>query len=177
VARAVAVACIAVVLLGGCAILRPGSADDKAADAAPAPARTEAAGSAVSGLGSVKDAGELPDPCTLLSKTEVTSLTGRPVTQIDHDEADSGDVTRFCQWQQEGGQLALFLARTTESDFNGQTADAKPVDGVGEKAFELANHLYVLFGSVQIDVYSHGSDEDQNLADATEVVKAVMPKI
>ena len=164
----------AVVALGGCGLL-----DDKtdgnsasAADAQPTPTV-----SAVAGVGSAKDAGDLPDPCTLLSKAEVVDLTGRPITQIDKDDAQPGDATRYCQWQQEGGQLALFLTRTTEDEFTSKIAGARKVDGVGEDAFELSGHLYVLYGTAQIDVYSRGASEAQNLTDATEVTKTVMPRV
>jgi hypothetical protein len=133
--------------------------------------------SAVSGLGSVKDSGEIPDPCTLFRTDEVVSLTGRAITQIDRDGGSTGDTTRFCQWQQDGGQLALFLSRTTDDDFRTAVEGAEPVEGVGEDAFQLAGHLYVLYGTVQIDVYSRGASDGQNLTDAKEVAEAVIPRI
>ncbi|GAA2604461.1 DUF3558 family protein [Paractinoplanes durhamensis] len=173
----------AVAALSGCGILdSKTNGNSAAAQGAAQPTPTGAAeptptGTAVSGTGSAKDAGDLPDPCTLLSKAEVVDLTGREVTQIDKDDAEPGTATRFCQWQQESGQLALFISRTTEDEFKTTIADAKPVDGVGEDAFELAGHLYVLYGTAQIDVYSRGASDEQNLTDATEVTKAVMPRI
>lgn len=183
--RTCAVAVVSVVVglaLGGCGLL--GGSDDRVASAAGLPAATESgsaspapAGSAVSGFGSVKDQGDIPDPCTLLSKAEVTSLTGRAITQVDEDGAQPGDATRFCQWQQDGGQVALFVSRTTESDFGIVIDGATPVDGVGEDAFLLAGHLYVLYGTVQIDVYSRGASDEQNLADAKGIVKVVIPRI
>jgi uncharacterized protein DUF3558 len=180
-----AVAGVAVVALSGCGLLSVGTSDTPAAAATPT-ATTQVTGSAsdgsgsggaTSGFGSVKDSGDLPDPCTLLSRAEVTDLTGREVTQIDEDDADPSEATRYCQWQQDGGQLALFLNRTTDTDFRAQIADGRPVDGVGDDAFVQANHLYVLYGTVEIDVYSHGGSEQENLADATEVAKVVIPKI
>nr|BFE68970.1 hypothetical protein GCM10020092_022710 [Actinoplanes digitatis] len=86
----------------------------------------------------MKDSGAIPDPCTLLSRTEVTRLTGRDISQIDEDGLPDGDENRYCQWQQPGGQLAVFLGRTTADDFKIKIADATPVDGVGEDAFALA---------------------------------------
>ena len=170
-----AVSLSAIVALGGCGLLGSGTSD--AATPAATGALPTPSGSAVSGLGSVKDEGDLPDPCTLLSDEEVKSLTGRTITQTDKDDARPGDASRFCQWQQEDGQLAVFLARTTADDFKIKIADASPVDGVGEDAFELAGHLYVLYGTVQIDVYSRGGDDAQNLTDATEVAKVLIPRI
>ncbi|OJF14858.1 DUF3558 family protein [Couchioplanes caeruleus] len=163
--------------LAGC-----GPLADPDAGAAPVPAVTPAkpspTPSAYSGLGdSVKDSGDIPDPCTLLSEAEVKSLTGRGIGQIDRDGAGPGDASRFCQWQQPGGQLAVFLARTTESDFAVETAEADPVEDVGEDAFALAGHLYVLYGTVSIDVYCRGDADDENLAKAKKIAKALMPRI
>jgi hypothetical protein len=180
----VAVSFTAVVALSGCSLPGAGT-KDKAASAAGVPtdaATTSAAeptaeATAKSGLGSVKDEGDIPDPCTVLSKTEVTDLTGRAITQTDEDGAQPGDTTRFCQWQQDSGQLALFLSRTTEDDFKTAIDGATPVDGVGEDAFQLAGHLYVLYGTVQIDVYSRGGSDDKNLSDEIDVAKLVIPRI
>jgi hypothetical protein len=158
------------VLVSGCGFSGGGGGENAAAAATVRP-------SAVSGLGSVKESGDIPDPCTLLGKDEVVSLTGRAITQIDEDGGSPGDTTRFCQWQQDGGQLALFLSRTTPDDFDTAIEGATPVEGVGEDAFQLAGHLYVLYGTVQIDVYSRGESDDQNLTDAEEVVEAVIPRI
>ncbi|GAB7048239.1 hypothetical protein [Catenuloplanes indicus] len=133
--------------------------------------------SAESGLGSVKDSGAIPDPCTLLSDAEVTSLTGRDITQIDEDGAPTGDVTRYCQWQQNSGQLAVFLTRTTAGDFQLAIAEAEPVDGVGEDAFWLSGHLFVLYGTVQIDVYSRGGSDGENLSDAKTIATTLIPRI
>ncbi|GAA3346433.1 hypothetical protein GCM10020358_57410 [Amorphoplanes nipponensis] len=169
-----AAACFA---LTGCGVLD--QASPGAAAPAPAPTPSASAGpTSGSGLGdSVRDAGDIPDPCTLLSEARVTELTGRDVTRIDQDGQQAGDTTRFCQWQQAGGQLAVFLSRTTDSDFTSQIAGASRVDGVGEDAFQLAGHLYVLYGTVQIDVYSRGDSDEENLAQAKAVTRAVMAKI
>jgi hypothetical protein len=166
---AVLIAAVAVAALTGCGFL--GSTSDRAA--APQPT-----GSSSSGLGdSVKDAGDIPDPCTLLSEPEVKELTGRDITQIDEDGAEPGEATRFCQWQQPAGQLAVFLSRTTPADYDLVIEEAKPVDGLGEKAFELAGHLYVLYGTVQVDVYARGDSDEENLAKARKVVNVLLPKI
>ena len=172
---------LTVPVLTGCGLLDAAPNDTAAgADPAPTAAATTAAPTptAASGLGdSVKDAGTIPDPCALLSNAEVTGLTGREITQLDRDDAQPGETTRFCQWQQDSGQLAVFLSRSTPEDFQLKIADAVPVDGIGEDAFELANHLYVLYGTVSIDVYSHGDSEAENLAKSKKIVNALIPKI
>ncbi|MEU4242202.1 DUF3558 family protein [Actinoplanes sp. NPDC026619] len=169
--------------LSGCGILdvKTNGNSASAAGNQPTPsgdaAQPTPTGTAVSGVGSAKDAGDLPDPCTLLSKDEVVDLTGRQITQIDEDGAQPSDSTRFCQWQQDSGQLALFISRTTEDEFKTAIADAQAVDGVGENAYERAGHLYVLYGTVQVDVYTRGGSDDENLTDSKEVANTVIPRI
>jgi hypothetical protein len=176
---AVLIAAVAAAALTGCGLL--GSTSDSTTSAAQPTPATEApapTGSASSGLGdSVKDAGVIPDPCTLLSESEVKELTGRDITQIDEDGVEPGETARFCQWQQAGGQLAVFLSRTTPADYELTIEEATPVDGLGEKAFDLAGHLYVLYGTVQVDVYSRGDSDEENLAKARKVVNVLLPKI
>ena len=117
---------VTTVALSGCGVLQGSGADSggKAAQAAtPAPSAT--AGS-TSGLGSVKDEGDIPDPCTLLTKSDVADLTGREVSRMDDDGQPAGESTRYCQWQQPGGQLDIFLSRTTASDFTTCPAEDSP---------------------------------------------------
>jgi hypothetical protein len=175
------VASLAVVATGGCGLLGSdnGESPGNSANAAPTatPTGPAPAATARSGFGSVKDTGDIPDPCKLLSEAEVVDLTGREITRTDRDEAEPGSVTRYCQWQQSGGQLAIFLARTTPSEFDNTIAGATPVTGVGQDAFALAGHLYVLYGTVQIDVYSRGGSDDENLADARKIAEVLIPRI
>jgi len=162
--------------LTGCGVIDQASGSAPAATTTGNPASTTPASD--SGLGdSVKDSGDIPDPCTLLSDDQVTTLTGREISQKDEDGAKDGDATRFCQWQQPSGQLAVFLSRTTESDWETTIAEAEPVDGIGEKAFTLAGHLYVLYGTVQLDVYNRGDSDEENLAKAKKIVEVLLPKI
>jgi hypothetical protein len=124
-----------------------------------------------------RDNGDIPDPCTLLTSGDVAALTGRSVSTIDKDDAAPGAITRYCQWQQPSGQLAVFLTRTTEADFETTTTSGEPVDGVGEDAVALSGHLFVLHGTVQIDVYARGDSDAKNLEVAKKVARAIMPKI
>jgi hypothetical protein len=191
-------AVVAVAFTGGCSVIEsaagayppakstaaptPG-ADSKAggksgSEAGSSEAAEDAGSEPETGHNSVKDAGDIPDPCTLLSEHEVTHLTGREISQIDEDGLEPGEGARFCQWQQSGGQLAVFLSRTTAEDFTVTVAEAEWVDGVGEDAFWHSGHLYVLYGTVQIDVYSRGADSDtQNLADAKRVAEVLIPRV
>ncbi|MEH1101934.1 hypothetical protein [Micromonospora sp. CPCC 205561] len=183
-------ALVAVSLTGGCGLPGVPTGAAPTADAPVQPTATVAPGGTADpdapaaspggagdgGSGSVRESGTIPDPCTLLTEAEVVDLTGRDVTRKDED-GDAGDVTRFCQWQQESGQLAIFLSRTTAADFGVTVAAAKPVDGVGEEAFWHSGHLYVLHGTVQIDVYSRGGSDAENLADARQVAKVLVSRV
>lgn len=119
----------------------------------------------------------IPDPCTLLSDAEVTTLTGRDITQIDKDGADATSSTRYCQWQQPSGQLAVFVSRTSSDDFKLAQADAPSITGIGDDAFWRDGHLYVLVGRTQLDVYARGGDEQQSQAEAEKVAAALLPKV
>jgi hypothetical protein len=167
--------------VAGCGLTGTASATDAdraAGTASPAAVAGSPSPTAASGLGdSVRDAGDIPDPCTMLSRAEVVDLTGRQITQIDEDGGNPGDASRYCQWQQDGGQLAIFLSRTTADEFGIKIEGATPVDGVGENAFELAGHLYVLYGTVSVDVYSRGDSDAENQAKATRIAKVLLPKI
>ena len=56
--------------------------DDASPPAAQSTPATEATSSAVA-QSPTGEGGNIPDPCTLLSDAEVTTLTGRDITQID----------------------------------------------------------------------------------------------
>ena len=171
---ALVAATAALIALGGCAA----EVSKDASDPLPTPSQVPSpTSSANTGLGSVKDTGDIPDPCTLLTDGDVVDLTGREVSQLDKDGQQDGESTRYCQWQQPSGQLAVFLSRTSEADFHIVIADAQPVDGVGEDAFSLSGHLYVLYGTVQIDVYSRGDSDEQNLDVEKKITKVLIPKI
>jgi uncharacterized protein DUF3558 len=141
-------------------------------EAAPSPTR-----SARAGFGSVNETADIPDPCTLLTTDEVNALTGRTVTQMDEDNATSDAPTRYCQWQQDGGQLAVFISRTTADAFRQQASDARPIEGVGDEAFCQAGHLYVRQDTVQLDIYSYGASDDENEETAERIAAALIPRL
>ena len=159
--------------LSGCGALSgsgSGDADRAGATESPRPAPSPTPTS-------VQDTGDIPDPCTLLTDADVTTLTGREVSTTDEDGAAPGAITRYCQWQQPSGQLAVFLTRTTEAAFETTTTNGERVDGVGDDAVALSGHLFVLHGTVQIDVYARGDSDAKNLEVAKKVARALMPKI
>lgn len=170
-------AVVAVALTGGCGAVgdaAAGSASD-IAGISPTPA-SGGAGTAPTPAATTTSDGDIPDPCTLLTKAEVVDLTSREITQIDDDGGAEG--TRYCQWQQSGGQLAIFLGRTTPGDFAVRNSEAEPVDGLGDDAFWLSGHLFVRHGTVQIDVYSRGADpESGNRTDAKAVAETLLDRI
>ena len=137
---------------------------------------TEATSSAVAPSPKASGA-NIPDPCTLLSDAEVTELTGRDITQIDKDGADANASTRYCQWQQSSGQLAVFITRTTSGDFGVARANSPSIPGIGDDAYSRDGHLYVLAGTIQLDVYARGGDDAQNQAEAEKVAAALLPKV
>ena len=170
---AVLAAVVAVAFSAGCGMIGSAAAGDVPAggsSAAAQPTTQQPAHSA-------KDSGDLPDPCTLLTGNEVANLTARAVTRIDEDGADSGDSARYCQWQQNGGQLAVFLSRTTADDFRVTVAEAQWVDGVGQDAYWHSGHLFVRYGTVQLDVYSSGASDERNRDDARNIAKVLIPRI
>ncbi|MDR7273748.1 hypothetical protein [Catenuloplanes atrovinosus] len=119
----------------------------------------------------------IEDPCELLNKVEVIALTGRQVTRTDADGADEDTAVRFCQWQLDGGQLAVFVSHTTETEFGLQAKNGTPVTGVGDAVFTQGGHLYVLAGDVQVDVYARGGEDAANLKVARQVATTVLPRL
>jgi hypothetical protein len=153
-----------------------GCGRDASPPAAQSTSATEATSSAVA-QNPQGGAGNIPDPCTLLSDAEVAQLTGRDITQIDKDGADATTSTRYCQWQQSSGQLAVFLSRTTGDDFKVAQADSPSLPGIGDDAYWRDGHLYVLVGAINLDVYARGGDEQQSQAEAEKVAGTLLPKV
>ena len=167
--RRLGILIVLIVALAGCG-------RDASPPAAQSTSATEATSSAVA-QNPQGGAGNIPDPCTLLSDAEVAQLTGRDITQIDKDGADATASTRYCQWQQSSGQLAVFLSRTTGDDFKVAQADSPSIPGIGDDAYWRDGHLYVLVGAINLDVYARGGDEQQSQAEAEKVAGTLLPKV
>jgi hypothetical protein len=166
--RRLGILVVVVLALAGCS-------RDASSPSAQTPSTTQTSSSAVQNAQG--EAGNIPDPCTLLSDADVIGLTGRSITQVDRDGADASASTRYCQWQQSSGQLAVFLSRTSADDFTAAQADSPSIAGIGEGAYWRDGHLYVLTGRTQLDVYSRGGDDQQNQAEAEKVAGALLPKV
>lgn len=175
--RVVGVLFVVILVLSGCARESGESGLEKpqASDAQKfAPTSTPSAAAQSPG-GST---GATPDPCTLLTDAEVIDLTGRQITQIDRDGADENAISRYCQWQQAFGGLALFLVRQGTSSFDFSRADSPSIPGIGDDAYWKDGHLYVLVnGTITMDLYVSGGDESANRAEAEKIAQALVPKV
>jgi hypothetical protein len=161
----VAVTAAGLLALTGCRL----GADRAAGAPQPTPSSSASAQPTPSGKGTPRPSSSskaaekksgLPDVCTLLSRAEVTSLTGgRQVVQVDEDGAKAGATTRHCQWQLSGARLAIFLSPTTASEFAQAHGSSPAVSDLGDEAHLSSGHLYVRHGNIQVDVYATlGSD-------------------
>jgi len=121
--------------------------------------------------------GTLPNICMLLTKADVTGLTGEQVTLMS-DEGGSSPGARYCQWQLSQGQLTVSVNLETRAGFDTRNKESKSVAGIGEAAYTLAGHLYVFEDGKDIDVYvsSEGSDT-ANLNVARQTAVKVLPRL
>lgn len=180
VAASAAVVALVVAGCGGGKEEKPKASGTSAAasstTSAAATSSSAASSSATSTSGA--PAGELPDPCTLLSDDEVKSLTGRAITQIDRDTSEPTSASRYCQWQQDGGQLMISLTRTSEDSFDTQKGVNTEIDDLGDDAYFADGHLYVLEKTLQLDVYTRGPSDDAAVqAEAKKVAETLLPKV
>lgn len=168
-----ATAAAGLLALTGCTIDLSGAAD-------PTPSPTTSASTQPTtdaSVGPAGQAGEIPNPCELLTPADVNQLTSREITQIDRDSSGPGQ-TRTCQWQLEQGVLAVFLSKTSESDFAVRDPAAVTVDGVGDGAYTSSGHLFVRSGELQIDVYATGATDDGgNATVATATAANIIGKL
>jgi hypothetical protein len=122
-------------------------------------------------------ASALPDICKLLTKAEVTDLTGEQVT-IMTDEGGNSPNARYCQWQLSAGQLTVTVNNEDRQGFDVRNQQSTSVDGIGETAYSLAGHLYVYEAGRTVDVYvsSEGS-ASANLAVEKTTAAKVLPRL
>ncbi|MDG6107182.1 DUF3558 family protein [Dactylosporangium aurantiacum] len=166
--------------LAGCGVLggagntpTPAATTGAAAAKSGAPAATK---SAPAPTKSAAPAG-LPDICTLLTRSEVTGLTGQKVTLMTNEGGDTGGA-RYCQWQLTSGQLDVTVNVETRQQFDVQNKEAQQVAGIGEAAYSLAGHLYVYAGGKVVDVYATSAGNDAgNLKVERRTAEAVLPKL
>jgi hypothetical protein len=158
--------------LAGCGVL-------KGADDTPTPGSAATTGAAASAPAPKKSAGPvgLPDICTLLTKADVKTLTGKTVTLMSNEGGNSSGA-RYCQWQLTAGQLDVTVNVETRDQFDVQNKDADQVDGIGESAYSLAGHLYVYAAGKVVDVYATSASTDAgNLKVERATAEKVLPKL
>ncbi|WP_326999979.1 DUF3558 domain-containing protein [Dactylosporangium sp. NBC_01737] len=158
--------------LAGCGVLN-GAGDT------PTPGGAAPTGGAASAPAATKSAGPvaLPDICTLLTKAEVNSLTGKKVTLMSNEGGNSSGA-RYCQWQLSAGQLDVTVNVETRQQFDVQNKEAEQVDGIGEAAYSLAGHLYVYAAGKVVDVYATSAGTDAgNLKVERRTAEAILPKL
>ncbi|MET7424766.1 DUF3558 family protein [Dactylosporangium sp. NPDC005555] len=159
--------------LTGCGVL------DKAADT-PTPGPAATTGGAKSAPAPAKTTSgpvALPDICTLLTKAEVNTLTGKKVTLMSNEGGNSPGA-RYCQWQLTSGQLTITVNVETRDQFDVQNKEAVQVAGVGESAYSLAGHLYVYADGKIVDAYATSAGTDAgNLKVEQRAAEAVLPKL
>jgi hypothetical protein len=164
-----AVVAIAALALTGC----QGTGGDQAGASAGTTTASAAATSPSTDPGqptaSPSGTGSLPDVCALLSRSEVSTLTGgKTILSVDPDSGPNASV-RYCQWQLSGARLAIQLSPTTEARFRQDHPTEARVPGLGDDSYFLSNHLLVRKGTIQVDVYAStaaGATADQELAKA-----------
>lgn len=132
------------------------------------------------GAGSVNDGlGHPVNICTLLPVATVASVTGEPLTV-----ATEGDTLSYkiysCDYTSADGTVGLTVDVLALDASAGYDADiqahdtgwAKPISGLGDKAFSHANGAEALFGNVSISV------SDLKSASAAEtLIRTLQPKL
>lgn len=159
----VAAAACGLFALSGCQLLDKDepAAQPTPAASSPAGPKTTPSGRATGTKAGNNSTAGFTNPCLLLTKAEVSTIAGgKAVTQVDEDGEKDGATVRYCQWQLSGGQLAVFLSKTTRSDFDREHGRQQKVGGVGDDARFADGHLYVLHGDVQIDSYARVSGNE-----------------
>jgi hypothetical protein len=187
----VAVAAAAGLALGGCKIQvgedspTAGGSPTPVAIASPSPSHSGAAQGSGGGKASGSPRasrsgsgnGNPPDACTLLSRAEVSSLTGgKSIAQVDTNSP--GDTERYCQWQLSGARVLVALQPSTRAQFDTTSPEAKTVDGVGGPAYTLSGHLFVYVSGLSVDIYtSSGTDAAGELRLQKQIAAKVLPRL
>jgi hypothetical protein len=118
------------------------------------------------------------DVCTLLPVATVASVTGEPIAVAK--ENDTLDYKIYdCDYSSSNGTSGLsvsVLARDAapgyEGAFQAAGPGAKPIGGLGDKAFSAITGVQALFGNVDITVSNLQSDHA-----AETLIRALQPKL
>ena len=115
--------------------------------------------------------------CDLLPVATVASVTGEPLT-IAKEDATAGYKIYGCDYSSANGTsgvtvsvLALDAAAGFDSTMKAD-ANAKAINGLGDKAFSSILGVFALFGNVQISVSNLQSDDA-----AIKLIKTLQPKL
>ena len=175
--------------IGACSGSGTGTTSAPAAAAASASASTPAATGAGSGAEASQAAatnagtaaggdGQPVKVCELLPVATVASTTGEPISQAKEDDIPQGNIYN-CDYTSADGTSGLVVSVTAVGggaayDFNQQAngPGAKPISGVGDKAFSSIAGVYALFGDVLIVVSNVQSDDV-----SVSLIKALQPKL
>jgi hypothetical protein len=176
---------LVVLLLGGCGVL----SDDDSADPAK-PSSASPAGSAgplipldespsIPGSPTAAPGGAVPKSCSLLSDVEVGTLTGQSVVDRVDNTPPTDPTLSSCLWNlTPGGALYLTLWRRTAAEFQLRAQGAAPIPGVGDGAYSDNLHLFVLFGTIELDIIVRSGESDVQQRDrSVAVARLVGPRL
>jgi hypothetical protein len=116
--------------------------------------------------------------CQLLPAATVASVSGEPITKADEQDTPSYKIY-MCDYTSADGTsgltvsvLALDAAPGYDGSLQAAGSGAKPISGLGDKAFTSILGLQALFGNVSITVSDLQSD-----AAAETLIKDLQPKL
>ncbi len=116
--------------------------------------------------------------CQLLPATTVASVSGEPITKAEEQDTPSYKIY-MCNYTSADGTsgltvsvLALDAAPGYDGSLQAAGSGAKPISGLGDKAFSSILGLQALFGNVSITVGNLPSD-----AAAETLIKDLQPKL
>jgi hypothetical protein len=162
---------LALVTLAGCKSSAVSNAGGAPAPVTPAAAQTSAPASAAATVGGVP-------VCSLLPVATVAQLSGKALTtQQEDDLANAGTFT--CTYTDSAGSSRVSVTVAEKNAVNSFNAgvtmygsEAKPISGVGDKAYSGPLGQSVLFGDAMISVFGVDSDDA-----AVKIIEMLQPKI
>jgi hypothetical protein len=178
-------AMLIVLLLSGCGVF----SDDNSADNAKPSPGSSAGGEgplvpvdkspSISTAPTAVPSGPVPKSCALLSDAEVGTLTGQSVTNRAEINPPDDPTQSKCLWElTPGGALYLTLWRRTPAEFQLRGQGTTPIPGVGDGAYSDNLHLFVLFGTIELDIIVRSGEPDVQQRDRSiAVARLVGPRL
>ncbi|HEY1486351.1 MAG TPA: hypothetical protein VGF84_09610 [Micromonosporaceae bacterium] len=137
-----------------------------------------AAGGGGGGTGVSDGLGHPVKICDLLPAATVAQITKEPITVAKEQDTVSYKIYA-CDYTSADGTSGLtvsVLAMDAAAGYNAALqangSGAKPISGLGDKAFTAITGLQALYGNVSITVSNLQSD-----ADAEQIIKTLQPKL